>query len=323
LALERASPMLSVPVEIVWLFAIFLSLITLFIFPDGHFVPSWTRFLAVAAIPAAALLSAPMRAIMMLPDMPAAGARHGFGRAVVILSGYVAVGVGAQVHRYRNVSDLVQRQQVKLVGLTMGALVSVLVLGFGIPSLFVDTGNPWFAWAMLATSPLFLSVGVAVAIAIMRYQLFAIDHIISRTLAYAALSLVLVVVYIGTTVVLGQLVGGRSNLSIAGATLAVAAVFRIARRRLQDAVDRRFNRRKYDAIRTVQEFGSHLRDEHDVDALERQLLDLVQYTLEPRKVSLWRALPSGPSLKFLRRSVMICETAGHGGTGEAVDGLGG
>lgn len=292
IALERVSPALNTPIEAVWLLAVFLTLITPFIFPDGHFVPSWTRFTAIAAIPAAVMLSAPMRAIMLLPDLPAAGEAREFRRGVMILSAFVIAGFAAQIYRYRHVSDYVQRQQVKLVGFSVSLLLSVFLVGFLIPSLFIDTANPWFAWAMLATVPLFLLVAVAVAIAILRYHLFAIDHIISRTLAYASLSLVLAAVYIATTVLLGQLAGGRSDLSVAGATLAVAVVFRPARQRLQGAVDRRFNRRKYDAIRTLDEFGDHLRREFDVDALERQLLNVVQDTLEPTRTSLWRVDPA-------------------------------
>jgi len=291
LALERAAPMLRIPIEVVWLLAIFLLLISLFVFPDGRFVPSWTRLVAVAAVPAAAFLSAPMRSIMKMPDRPTRGITADLVTAILILLVYFAMGIGAQIYRYRKTSNHAQRQQTKLVGLAIGLLSSALTLGFAVPSLFMDTAKPWFAWAMLATVPVFLLVPSTVAVAILRYRLFDIDRIISRTLAYVALSLVLTAVYISTVLLLSQLVGGRSDLSVAGATLAVAAVFRPAQRRLQDIVDRRFNRRKYDALRTVERFGGRLRDELDVEALERALLDVVQYTMQPTKLSLWRVLP--------------------------------
>lgn len=288
-ALERAVPGLRVPIEMVWLLEIYLFLITPFIFPDGRFVPSKTRLLAVVAAPAAWFLSAPTRTIIMLPDQPAGGITGGFVVAVTVISVYVALGLAAQVHRYRSASTPTERQQIKLVGLSVSMLVAVMAVAIALPSLFLDTGNRWFAWTMLATVPLFIGVAVSVAVAILRYNLFSIDRIISRTVAYATLSLVLAAVYISTTVVLGLFVGGRSDLSVAGATLAVAAVFRAARRRIQDAVDRRFNRRKYDVARTVDRFGSRLKNEFDVDELELQLLSVVDSTLEPRTASLWYA----------------------------------
>lgn len=288
-ALERAVPALRAPIEMVWLFEIYLLLITPFIFPDGRFVPSRTRLLAVVAAPAAWFLSAPTRTIIMLPDQPAGGMTGRFVVAVTVISAYVALGLAAQLHRYRNASTPTERQQVKIVGLSVNMLVAIMAVTIALPSLFFDTGNRWFAWTMLATVPLFIGVAVFVAVAILRYNLFSIDRIISRTVAYATLSLLLVAVYISTTVVLGLLLGGRSDLSVAGATLAVAAAFRTARRRIQDAVDRRFNRRKYDIARTVERFGSRLKNEFDVDELELQLLRVVASTIEPRTASLWHA----------------------------------
>jgi len=292
LALERAAPTLSVPIAVLWSVVIFLLLITLFIFPDGRLVPSWTRFLVVAAAPIAVLISAPMRAVMMLPDFPAEGATASFAVAVLTLCAYSAVGLSTQVYRVRNAASIVQRQQIKLVGFGMGLLFSVLILGFGIPSLFVHTDNAWFAWAMLATVPVFMFVPVSVAVAILRYRLFDIDRIVSRTLTYIALTAILTLVYITTVVLLGQVVGGRSSASVAGATLAVAAVFRTAQRAAQDTIDRRFNRRRYDARRTIEKFGGRLREEVDLASIEEDLHRAVKGTLQPATLALWLAKQS-------------------------------
>jgi branched-subunit amino acid ABC-type transport system permease component len=126
-----------------------------------------------------------------------------------------------------------------------------------------------------------------VAIAVLRYRLFAIDHIISRTLAYAALTLLLAAVYISVVMVLASPMAGRSNLAVAAATLAVAALFRPAQRSIQEMIDRHFNRRRYDLSRTIAEFGHRVQNETDPTQLERELVGVVQDILQPNTMSLW------------------------------------
>jgi hypothetical protein len=128
---------------------------------------------------------------------------------------------------------------------------------------------------------------LATGAAILRYRLYDIDRIISRTLAYGLLTLLLGGAYTGVVLGLGQLLGRESSLVVAAATLAVAALFQPARRRIQATVDRRFNRRKYDAANMVEAFSAHLRDEVDLDALSAELLTLVDQTMKPTTASLW------------------------------------
>jgi hypothetical protein len=128
---------------------------------------------------------------------------------------------------------------------------------------------------------------LAIGAAILRYRLYDLDRIISRTLAYGLLTVLLGGAYAGVVLGLGQLFGRDSSLVVAGATLAVAAVFQPARRRLQRVVDRRFNRRRYDAAQTIQAFSSRLREQVDLDTLTGELLVVVDQTMRPTSVSLW------------------------------------
>jgi hypothetical protein len=128
-------------------------------------------------------------------------------------------------------------------------------------------------------------------VAILRYRLYEIDRLINRTLVYGLLSALLAGIYAALVLVGGLLSGGLGgqppSWAVAGATLAVAALFQPARRRIQQVVDRRFDRRRYDAVRTVDAFSGRLREELDLDALAAELLAVVEQTVQPTRASLW------------------------------------
>jgi hypothetical protein len=198
--------------------------------------------------------------------------------AVSILA--VVAGAGSLAVRFRGAHGT-ERQQLRWVAfaaaLTGVAVLAIAVLGVAGDEALVG----WVAVVGVGIPPL------ATGAAILRYRLYDLDRIISRAVAYGLLTLLLGGGYAGVVLGLGQLLGRRSSLAVAGATLALAAVFQPARRRVQDVVDRRFNRRRYDAARTIAAFSARLRQQVDLDSLSAELLAVVEQTMQPTRVSLW------------------------------------
>jgi hypothetical protein len=192
----------------------------------------------------------------------------------------VVVAAGSLVVRFRRARGT-ERQQLRWVAL-VAALTGVAVLAV---AALVAVGDQamagWAAVIGLVVPP--LGIGAA----ILRYRLYDLDRVISRTLAYGLLTVLLGGGYAVVVLGLGRLLGQDSPLVVAAATLAVAAVFQPARRRVQQAVDRRFNRRRYDAARTIQVFSARLRQQVDLDTLTGELLGVVEQTMQPASVSLW------------------------------------
>jgi hypothetical protein len=138
-----------------------------------------------------------------------------------------------------------------------------------------------------------IGLPVATGIAILRYRLYDIDLLINRTLVYGSLTVTLLALYFAGIVVLQRafvlLTGQRSTLAVVASTLLIAALFTPLRRRIQRLIDRRFYRRKYDAAKTLEEFGATLRDATDLDGLTEELTRVIRQTVQPAHVSFWLA----------------------------------
>jgi hypothetical protein len=265
------------------------AILFFYVFPDGHFVPRWSRWLWLASIGVVApSLLFPYSFLSML-QYPSLNA--------VLSASIVGALLLAQGYRYKRVSNAAQRQQTKWV--VFGTVAALGGYG-GFTALDVLLQSALLA-SLLGNTAFFvlmLLIPVSIAVAILRHRLYDIDILINRTLVYGSLTATLVAVYVGSIVVLQGLVraltGQESQLAIVASTLAVAALFNPLRHRVQGFIDRRFYRRKYDAAKTLEAFSAKLRDETDLDALSDDLVGVVRETMQPAHVSLWLRSESAP-----------------------------
>jgi hypothetical protein len=212
-------------------------------------------------------------------DHPARSVLEQLGGGMVILVGFAAV--AAPFVRLRSAST-VERQQLKVFA--FAAAIAVLML-VGLGPVIDDELAGAVVWTIAPTGVL-ISIGVAVV----RYRLYDVDRVISRTMSYAAVTAVLVALYLFGVLLLTPVVagvGGGTELAVAASTLAVAAAVRPLRRRVQAVVDRRFNRARYDAQRTVSSFAGRLRNEVHLEDLRAELVSVVDEVMEPVSASLW------------------------------------
>jgi hypothetical protein len=285
-----------------WLVLTLTLIFTPLLFPTGRLLsPRWRPVAWLAGVTTAVLTVgtslrtelelAPGQVIANPIGVAAVGNPEQSPVALVLiglLTVLAAVAFGSLVLRFRR-SRGEERQQLKWFTYA-AALVPLSVIGDSLPAVVGDLAND---------VPIVL-LPVAAGIAILRHRLYDIDRLINRTLVYGLLTALLAGVYVGAVLVLGQIFGGVTgdppSWVVAGATLAVAALFQPARRRIQALVDRRFNRRKYNTAQTIQAYSTRLRDQVDLDTLSTELLAVVDQTMEPTRVSLWlRPSASGSS----------------------------
>ena len=284
-----SSSLWRIPEHGLYLIVSLTILSTVALFPNGRFVPRWSLwvtlvyptyilcyllFLRPLRIPGWALYYSPINAAAW------------FGSWTILTL--------AQLYRYFRVSNAVERQQTKWVAL--GFFV-VLVAGLVAVNLggYLSTQHNGSLYALFSPgfSIFSLLLPLSIGLAMLRSRLWDIDIIINRTLVYGVLTISLALVYVGLVIGLESLVrlftgqASQSPVVIVASTLAIAALFRPLRRRLQIIIDRRFYRHKYDAAKTLEAFSATLRNEVDLAALREHLLAVVQETMQPAHVSLW------------------------------------
>jgi hypothetical protein len=257
--------------------------------PDGRLRSRrWRAVAATGVVAAVLVVVGGGLAPAQLEDLPIANpfglaGPAGAVAAMLAAAGYLlwaatmVASLACVVLRFRS-SRGVERQQLRWVAAGAAAAVAGLLAGAAVPPDSVLSG-------VLYSSVLFIPL--AVAVAVLRYRLWDLDRLVSRTVTYAVVTALLIVPYLLIVPATGRLVQGAGSLAVAAATLAAAALFQPLRRRVQDLVDRRFNRRRHDAGRLIEAFSVRLRDQVDLDALNAELLAVVDQTMQPEGASLW------------------------------------
>lgn len=264
-------------------------------FPNGRFVPGWTRWLLVvwiASVVGGAFAPGTWLDVDAWPpllNIP----------FFLLLAGSC---VGAQVYRYRRVANSVERQQIKWLVAGFAAVIACFIL-YNQVLLFIpglaEPGRGAALYDLLGgTLQLlaFMLVPLSIGYAMLRYRLYDVDIVVNRALVYGALTTALALVYVGTVVVLQAIVRGltgdtRSQLVTVASTLLIAALFQPLRHRFQLVINRRFFRTTYDAQRTLQAFGTRVRDETDLALLSDELVAVARATMQPEHVALWLRAP--------------------------------
>jgi len=280
------------PAQVVSLLTYPTYFLVFMVFPNGRFVPRWTRWLLIPVVALSGWYT-------FFPN-----SFNGnfwlslFGELLFVgLAGSLPA---IQIYRYWRVSTPLERQQTKWVvfGFALGFaagfgpyVLTLIVPPFNQPdSLYPQIFNP-----DAGGTPLDFLLPLSFGVAILRYRLWDIDIIIKRTLVYGTLTALLALIYFGLIIGLQFLLRGLINqdspIAIVASTLVIAALFQPLRRHIQAGIDRRFYRRKYDAARTLAAFSATLRNEVDLSQLSEQLVAVVQETMQPEYISLWLRPP--------------------------------
>jgi len=277
------------PIQIISFFGSVAFGTFLYLFPNGRFVPRWMRWLVGGWVIYSGV-------VYFFPD----SWLNNFWFTDLLFAGLLVSLLVAQVYRYRQVSSQVERQQTKWVVFGMSicviGLVLVNLLYFSNPLSLFHSGPLSDLIVGTVLQVFVLLIPLSIAFAILRSRLWYIDIIINRTLVYGTLTLLLTAVYVGLVIGLQALLRGivsqDNSVAIVISTLVAFFIAQPLRKRIQAFIDRRFYRSKYDTAKTLAAFSATLRHEVDLDDLNRQLVAVVQETMQPTHVWLWVRPPA-------------------------------
>jgi hypothetical protein len=284
-------PELEVLVRAVFFVGFGLLVLVFALFPNGRSVPAIAWMSApVLAIIVAVLPGLPT-VLATFPSRPADFEESTWTLNMTVLIAVFSFVVICQVYRYRTVSTDRERLQAKWVILPLGVAVAQILLTFVLSQPVFGLGEAFAGWAQLSVIPAALLLPVGIAAAVLKYRLYDIERIVSRTVSYGLLSVLLFGIYATLVFVLRQLMPLQGDLAVAGSTLGVAALANPMRNRIQRAVDLRFNRTHTDAARTLADFTKTLRTASDLKAVATELQGAVERTFQPERLSVWVRSP--------------------------------
>ena len=280
------------------------------LFPDGHLPsPRWrpvlwatvvvfagwgTRQFQAGTTVDGGITNAIIDAHVAYPNPVGFLPRHGWYSdllaVIFVLAVLTAIAVAASVFARRRGASPERRQQLAWLGY-VGALTVAWILAMGLSVWLLPAAfdNSWLGsvlWGLVVLTPI-VGIPLACVVAVLKYRLYDLGRIVSRAVAYAIVTGLLAGVYAGLVLLATRVIGLTSPVAVAGATLAAAALFGPLRSRVQNRVDHRFNRARYDAERTLAAFAARLKEELDADAVHDDLASTVQAALEPAHVSIW------------------------------------
>jgi hypothetical protein len=277
----------QLPSRLIDFLAYLLLILVILLFPNGRFVPRWTWLLIIVFMP-----------VEVLYDFtPNFLVNNGIWSNVAWIGTVICI-MATQIYRYIRVSNLVQRQQTKWV--VFAIIIALLVefvftmIAVFFPQLDQSGSLYWPLYNSISFYALLL-IPLSLLIAIQRYRLWDIDILINLTLVYGTLTVLLALVYFGLIFgmqyLLRGFIGQTNDVAIVVSTLIIAALFLPLRKYIQQIIDRRFYRSKYDAVKTIEAFSETLRNEVNLNQLSEQLLKVVHETMQPAHVSLWLRKP--------------------------------
>lgn len=281
LQINSSYPALGPASEFLFNFSNALLFLFIGLFPNGRFSPRWMRWYWTGLI--------------LLNFLPlSTWVSPGIFNAIIVLFwvSFLLLGPYTQIYKYRNLSTTVERLQTKWIVLGFAFFAAAVLIGFSLQSLYPENIVAELIYYRLVFDFAGLMIPLSIGISILRYRLWDIDVVIRKTLQYSIVTGLLVLTYFGIVVMLQRILSpltgsGYSPLIIVITTLAIAALFNPLRHRVQNDIDRRFFRKKYDAGQVLEQFAQSARDEVSLEVLTAELSTIIQDVIQPEKVTIW------------------------------------